>query len=31
MTLMLRIQMLNQHECHASIDGQVAEQFREGF
>src|SRR5882762_494992 len=29
MTLVLRVQMLNQHECHAGIGRQMAEQLRE--
>jgi hypothetical protein len=29
MALLLRIQVLNQHECHAGIARQMAEQLRE--
>ncbi len=28
---MLRVQMLNEHKCHASVGGQMLEKFREGF
>src|SRR5689334_4522644 len=31
MALVTRIEMLNQHECHAGIVWEMAEQFREGF